>query len=279
MQRLSANATSDRRSAPFRVRAYHRAKRSQARMRNVTTAVLDGCFLGVMDRDDLVYLDRAYYAVAREPIDGMRLGYTDTEHITSGLAAWEAAAIEAHFPAGGRVLVTGAGAGRELVGLLERGFAPLGFEPNEQLAAAGGALLAAQGHGACLQVSRRDEFPSDAPEADAVIVGWGSYGLIPGRRRRVAFLRGARERLSPQAPLLVSFFERPPTRYFEVVQQIAGPLRRLRRAEPIELGDALMPNYSHYFSHEEIESELAEGGFRLTQIISTPYAHAIARSS
>ena len=247
-------------------------------MRNITTAVVDGCFLGVLDRDDLVLLDRAYYAIAREAVGATKLGYTDTEHITSGLATWEAAAIEAHFPAGGRVIVTGAGAGRELVGLLERGFEPLGFEPNEQLAAAGVALLAASGHGECLRVSRRDEFPRAAPAADAVIVGWGSYGLIPGRRRRIAFLRGARERLSPNAPLLVSFFERPPTRYFAVVHRIAGPLRRLRRTEPTELGDALMPNYAHYFSRDEIESELAEGGFRLTHIVSKPYAHAIARS-
>lgn len=244
----------------------------------MSDAVLDGCFLGLMDRDDLVVVDRGFYAVAREAVCGGAYRYTDAEHIKSGLATWEVAALDAYFPEGARVVVTAAGAGRELLGLLERGFDPIGFEPNEQLAAGGAALLAAEGHGDRLRVSRRDEFPTGAPDADAVVVGWGSYMLIPGRHRRVAFLRGARERLQPEAPLLVSFFERPPSRYFEVVHGIAAPLRRLRRSEPVELGDALTPNFAHYFSRGEIQTELTEGGFRLTHHASRPYAHAVARA-
>lgn len=240
--------------------------------------MFDGCFLGLMDRDDLVVVDRGFYAVAREPVDGRPHRYTDAEHIKSGLAEWEQAALDAHFPRGARVVVTAAGAGREVIGLLECGFDPLGFEPNEDLAAVGATLLTAEGHGARLRVSRRDEFPRDAPQTDAVVVGWGSYMLIPGRQRRIAFLRGARKRLRPGAPLLVSFFERPPSRYFRVVHSVAAPLRRLRRSEPVELGDALVPNFVHYFLRDEVQSELTASGFRLVHYASRPYAHAVARA-
>lgn len=263
---------------PLSVRAYYRVTRSRARMRRVSTALFDGFFLGLMDRDDLIVVDRAFYAHAREPVGGVGHRYTDAEHIQSGLAAWEAAAVDAYFPEGARVIVTAAGAGREVVGLLDRGFDPVGFEPNDQLAGAGAAVLAPDGHGDRLRISRRDEFPADAPDADAIVIGWGSYMLIPGRRRRVAFLAGARQRLQPDAPLLVSFFERSPSRYFAIVHAIAAPLRRLRRSEPVELGDALMPNFVHYFSRAEIESELAEGGFTLLHYARKPYAHAVARA-
>lgn len=263
---------------PLSVRAYFRVTRGRARLRQVSKALLDGCFLGLMDRDDLSVVDRAFYSEAREAVGGVEHRYTETEHITSGLASWEAAALNAYFAAGARVVVTAAGGGREVVGLLERGFDPIGFEPNEELAGAGAAVLAAAGDAHRLRICRRDEFPAEAPATDGVVIGWGSYMLIPGRHRRIAMLAGARARLQPGAPLLVSFFVRSPSRYFAIVHAIAAPLRRLRRAEPVELGDALSPNFTHHFSRAEIESELAEAGFMLLHYATRPYPHAVAQA-
>jgi hypothetical protein len=212
--------------------------------------------------------------------DGRTFTYTDEQYNLSGLHVWEAAAVDAHFPSGGRVVVTGAGGGREVIALLERGFDAVGYEPNAALVAAGAKLLDARGHPDRVRPCDRDAFPADASPCDAVLVGWGSYMLIPGRARRVAFLRGARSVLADGAPLMCSFFVRGAgdARYFAIVRRSANLVRRLRREEPVEAGDLVGHNYVHYFTRTEIVSELAEAGFRTVVYESAPYGHAVAEA-
>jgi hypothetical protein len=102
--------------------------------------------------------------------------------------------------------------------------------------------------------------------------------LVPGRDRRITFLRGARSTLAERAPLLLSFFTRPSGRYLRVVHAVAAPIRRTRGDEPVELGDALSPNFVHYFARDEIEAELAAAGFACTAYRTDPYGHALARA-
>jgi hypothetical protein len=180
------------------------------------------------------------------------------------------------------VVVTGAGGGREVLALREQGFDAVGYEPNERFAAAGERLLAERGHAGTFHHSGRSVFPEDLGQCDAVIIGWGSYMHMAPRARRVAFLAGARRVLPEGAPLLVSFFEREArTAYFDQVARVANVLRRMRRADPVELGDALIPHphFLHHFTREEIEAELRDGGFEPVAFERHPYAHAVGRAS
>jgi hypothetical protein len=61
------------------------------------------------------------------------------------------------------------------------------------------------------------------------------------------------------------------------VAKIASAVRRLRRDEPVELGDWLAPNFFHLFSEEEIRAELRDAGFRVDHYAGQPYGHALAR--
>src|SRR5690349_14128433 len=92
--------------------AYERVARLRRSARRVTDGLWDGLFLGLMDRETLAALDRAFYARATETIDGRLQRYDEEGHIRSGLAEWEERVMRAAFPAGCRVLVTSAGAGR-----------------------------------------------------------------------------------------------------------------------------------------------------------------------
>lgn len=266
-------------SPPRVVRLYQRAAVVRARVGRLSEALLDGAFLGLMDRDALAALDTWFYARAREAVDGVPRGYADEEHIRSGLHGWERAALRDAFPAGGRIIVTGAGAGREVLGLIQEGFDPRGYEPNSHLVAAGARLLAHCGHPDRLQTCSRDAFPAQAGRADGIVVGWGSYMLIPGRERRIAFLAGARERLETGAPLLLSFFVRPPGRYLSVVHAVATGVCRLGGRGAPEPGDALSPNFVHYFTREEIVDELSAAGFACRVHRAEPYAHALASAT
>ena len=102
--------------------------------------------------------------------------------------------------------------------------------------------------------------------------------LIPGRQRRIAFLAGARANLASGAPLLLSFFVRPPGRYLSVVHAVATAVRRVGGREAPELGDALSPNFVHYFSRAEIVAELAAAGFACAKVRAAPYGHALAHA-
>lgn len=259
------------------IRAYRSASRWRRRFLTVTNGCFDGFWLGMADRATLARLDEGFYSNGADVLEGRTFTYADEQYNLGGLQAWEAAAIDAHFPPGTRVLVTGAGGGREVIALLERGFDAVGYEPNADLAAAGAALLRKHGHGERLSACERDAFPAAASSCDALVVGWGSYMLIPGRARRVAFLRAGRQVMPEGAPLLCSFFvRRPGNRYHAIVTRTANVVRRIRRAERAELGDMIGDNYVHSFTRGEIASELSAGGFRLIAFEREPYGHAVA---
>jgi hypothetical protein len=266
--------TEDTRSARL-ARAYAVANRRFEQAQRLQSALFRGAWLGVLDRDALAAIDGAYYASHREETAGRALRYADPEHIHSGLTEWEARALQAHFPPGGRLIVTSAGAGREVLGAIALGFDATGYEPHVGLRAAGNAERPGT-----LLACGRDVFPADTGRADGVIVGWGGFSHIQGRRRRVAFLTGARAALAEGAPLLVSFWmlpERP--RYLWAAYRAASLGRRLTGGEPVEPGDLLSPIFVHCFSEEELRAECAAAGFAVEAFAVEPYPHAVARAA
>ena len=258
------------------LRAYARASDRRRRALNGLNACFDGFWLGLLDRDALDQLDEHFYSVAHDEHGGRVFSYREDAHNRSGLHDWEHAAIERHFPARGRVLVTGAGGGREVLALLQRGYDAVGYEPNGTLVAAGEDLLRRLGHEARVQLCERDTFP-DRERADAVVVGWGSYMLIRGRARRVAILRAARATLPDGGPVAVLVLHAPSRRpLLAILAATANALRRLRRREPVEVGDTIAENFVHRFTREEIGRELRLGGFRMVAFAQRLYGHAVA---
>jgi SAM-dependent methyltransferase len=263
---------------PDLARAYLRSVAWRRKLFDRVNADLDGLMLGLMTAQDLVAVDEHYYR-SRHSRDGLAYSYGDDAHNTSGLFDWEQAAIATHFPEGGRIVVTGAGAGREVLALLEAGYDAVGFDPNRELVEAGQRLLAERGHPDRLHVIARDQFPDASGGWDGVVVGWGSYTHLSSRARRVDFLQAARRRLQPGAPLLLSGFLREPGDwYHERVFRMANRLRRVLRRPPVELGDTLFGTFVHRFTPAELEGELRSGGFAVIDVIAEPYGHAIARA-
>ena len=262
------------------VRAYLAGNRIRARAGDAFNAVLDGLWLGLLDAERLARLDEAHYETLVERTRTATFSYADEHWNAGGLQPWEEAVVERAFRSPGRVVVTGAGGGREVLALLERGFDAVGYEPHPHLVRAGSDLLARRGHPGRLRSMNREGFPADSGSLDALLVGWGSYMLMPGRRRRVAFMRTARSRMRAGAPVVLSFFVRAPTeRDYVRLAAAANVLRRLRRRERAEVGDALRPNFVHHFTAEELRDELHQAGFALELYEERPYGHAIARAA
>jgi SAM-dependent methyltransferase len=139
-------------------------------------------------------------------------------HFERGLFDWEEKLMSASpFPEQGRLLLGGAGAGRELAPLCRRGFQIVAFEPAPELAAAARAVARDYPGAAVVQASYEDLVDAVARGSgplvgavrghafDAVILGWGSFShvLDPARQKR---LLEASRQLSPSGPLLLSYF-------------------------------------------------------------------------
>jgi hypothetical protein len=155
------------------------------------------------------------------------------ERFESGLFDWEARVFGAPpFPTGGHVLVGGAGGGREVKALVERGFAVTAFEPSEMWRSARAVnptarvfkgayrdlVAAVDGGGGPLAPLVGERF-------DAVVLGWSSLSYVTVAQERRALLVAVK-RLAPAAPVLVSYVaqrKQPPA------GRAASLRRRLRR--------------------------------------------------
>lgn len=231
-----------------------------------------GFWLGVLDHRHVDALAGIQYA--RWP------DYRSDDYNTSGLRDWEAEAIRRHFPDRGLLLLGAAGGGREIVALTRLGYRVEAFDCAEALVDYCRSALPRLGVTAQVHLAGPGEVPEGLGRYAGVIVGWGGYMHIAGRARRVAFLRALRRHVDAGAPLLLSFFTRSgPSRQRDWACRIARTLRRLRRSrDEVQPGDTLDGTFDHHFARDEIEEELAAGGFGLLEFSATPYGHAVARA-
>ncbi|HYQ03674.1 MAG TPA: hypothetical protein VER96_33605 [Polyangiaceae bacterium] len=213
-----------------------------------------------------------------------------SDHNQSGLFAFEREAIELAFPPPpAAILVGGCGGGREIFGLLERGYRiaaaydpvkefidalredPRLFEMRERL-----CVGAHQTVDSLAPVRKLCE--TGAP-VDAVLVGWTSYTHVRGAKRRVEFLRSVRA-LCPSGPLLLSFHaamadesERP-ARLRTRLRRVLGTSRSMA-----ETGDGLQRGQGavHRFTEAAFAEEAIAAGYRvrLWQEHDFGAAHAI----
>lgn len=262
-----------------RVSRYFRAVRRRDRAIRTAAALFEGVWLGLLDDEHLDRVDQAFFASAQEELAGRGAAYTSSAWNAQGLFDWEQAAIAEQLRPGARIAVTGAGGGREVRGLLDLGYDAVGFEPNPDLVAAGAAQLESAGWAGRLTLHDRRELPLPPGERfDGLVVGWGSYMLVAGTAQRVALLEHLAAHLPPGAPVLLSFWSRAmsPHGRPRLSATVANGLRRLRRREPVEVGDALHPNRLHTFTDDELRREVQQAGLSLQQVTWEPFPHAVA---
>lgn len=158
------------------------------------------------------------------------------------LFAWEEAWYRRDLPQPpARILVGAAGRGREVKWLVDRGYSVSAFEPVQQflsdLKSAGAEVVTAA---SCedLVSGRAPLIVAGAP-FDALILGWGSLGLIRGNRSQRAFLTMARE-LVPRGPVLLSYLGSAPG---------SGGTRNVGRALARALGLSGRTSGERLYSH------------------------------
>ncbi len=206
--------------------------------------------------------------------------YREPAYQTRGLWPFEQRALHRYFPAPpARILVPGAGTGREVLALLAAGYAVDAFEPAAPMVELASRTLAERGAGPVACMSLQEWSRQPAGRYDGVLTGWGMWTHILRHDDRIAALRAFRSVCA--GPVLLSFDRRE--RYADHTEQpIEGqPLhppstdrlghltrevvrRRLLRRSPIERGTGFRNGvFVHWVDEPELREEAAAAGYQV----------------
>lgn len=184
--------------------------------------------------------------------------------IDAGLFPVEQRIFERHLLPGARVLLVGAGTGREIVPLQDRGCEVTGLEPSSRALEVCRRRLDEEGRRATLI----DGFFEDAAIADrfdAVVFSYYCYSYIPMARRRVDILRKAVSLVAPNGTILLSYqLEGRPSGLWATLARLSGVIARSDwRAEAGDLlqrepcgSPGIRYSYEHIFTPAELAAEL-----------------------
>jgi protein-L-isoaspartate O-methyltransferase len=234
-------------------------------------AFVVGFWLGVLNKEDFFWIDQYYFNISK-----MGKMYHDEAYNKRGLFQWEKEIIERYFGNQKNLLLIGAGGGREVIALSRMGFSVDGFEYNQCLVSVANQLLESENLSVRVFTSPKDRGPESVKQYDGIIVGWGAYTHIQNRTLRISLLKQLRCQAKLNAPMLISFLVRSrDDRRFKLITKIGNVLRKIFNRELLETGDDLIPDFVHFFTREEVASELEEAGFKLEYYSSIDYGHAV----
>jgi hypothetical protein len=276
-ERLAAASVAVKRTPPYVrtmpdiVRLYFAGHRLLGTFTRLLRMVHIGVWLGLLNPKRL-------HAISEWKYSGDRRYWTDSYN-NSGLWDWERKVVEKEYLGCRTVLLAAAGGGREVLALRRRGLEVEAFESDPGLLRFANEFLEKEGMVGDVRLAPWDGCPEYAVEFDGVIVGWGAYSHIRGRARRIGFLRALRRSVVAGGPILVSFESRDETsRYFRGIAWTGNALAWILRRDRVEVGDSLVPNYVHYFTKAQLESEMDAAGFELVSFDRIQYGHAVGRA-
>ena len=162
--------------------------------------------------------------------------------------------------------------------LKKLGYEVDGFECNSKLVDLANTLLNEEKLPGQVELAPMDRCPDIEGKYDGLIVGWGAYGHIQDSDQRVAFLRQLRDLASAGSPLLLSFFVRKDKgpRRFLVTALVGNLIRIITLRKRLDMGDMVPSSFVHYFTEEEIASELERADYQSVFFDTWQYGHAVA---
>ena len=209
----------------------------------------------------------------------------ETAAFRSKLFPWEAAAVRDHFdPPPGRILLGGAGGGREAFALAEQGYEVIAFEPATELAEAMAvravAIPLVRSYRAhyedlpLLEPARLGDTGADVRDLapfTAAVMGWGSFSHLASHAARVRALASLGEVTA--GPILVSFlaFSSRPTGLFGAQHDRRGDVF------------SIFIGYYHSVTDRELEELAAAANLDVTALntdeTESTWPHAVLRSN
>ena len=269
---------------PLWIRFVLAADRGASAAARAVSALRDELLLAWVRPEHRARITEALYAVQDAYAPGGRT-------YEQGLFEWEAQAL-AHprVPRSGRVLVGGAGGGREIAALRERGYHVIGFDPCDPLVRGAqqrfgddaGVVVVCGSYEDLVRAAVDPRHPlavaMAGPPLDLVVLGWGSFSYVSSEAEATTLLRTIRS-LAPAAPVLLSFLR--PAISPSAIAGLRARLRRLlaRLGAPGRpgAGDAFTPWAGFYraVAMTEIRTLADAAGYEVALLREDWYAHAL----
>lgn len=271
---------------PLWVRALLAVDQAALRIENLREGLRDELLLAWIHPADRASLTAALYSSQSTYLPG-------GHRFRSGLFAWEKRALDGDvFPRSGRALVGAAGAGREVMALIERGFEVVAFDPcvpfveaARSVAPTDRATIVHASYADLVDAVTTQRGPlaeACAAPFDVVVLGWGSLSHVMPASARSDLLRAIRA-VAPRAPVLASFALEPEVAHPRPGSKgrVRDTLRRafgaLRAPGASEVGDHFFPNtgFFSYLGSDEVVRLAWEAGYEVRSFDEVPYAHAV----
>jgi hypothetical protein len=206
----------------------------------------------------------------------------------AGLFEWERRAITSGvFPATGRIVIGGAGGGREVLALAELGYCVAAFEPAEALVTSAKPAIEASDrcqlivgtYSDLVRVARGEPSPLTGmlrPPIDGVVLGWGSVSHVLDHAGRLDLLQAVRT-LAPVAPVLMSYVGRASEDVGRTRALLRRFMARLGSRYRAVAGDGFLPWGGFYYAMtpDELSALAHVAGYSVVQAASQPYPHAL----
>ncbi len=214
---------------------------------------------GLLTRDELEAECTQYWGRFGRAIDDQAAHLED----------WEEQFYGAHLRPQERVLIVGAGSGRELLALSARGFRVDGVEPNQACAERARRAIADRAVAADLVVDRAETMTL-SKTYDVVVFSWFCLSYILRKQARASALERSCRQLTDGGRILVSYVVAQNSRS-PIVNRVTNLVARANRSgwqlgpgdhvSATEHGLALV---EHRFSTGELEAEAKQAGLCIT---------------
>jgi 2-polyprenyl-3-methyl-5-hydroxy-6-metoxy-1,4-benzoquinol methylase len=203
----------------------------------------------------------------------------DTDDFRAYLFPFEEEAVREKFPKPpARILVGGAGGGREPLALAEMGYEVVAFDPTRPLITALARQAPPNVSALPGSYEEMDELFGEGERFDAAIVGWGSFSHLRDEETRIATLRSFAR--VTDGPILVSFLALR-------AGGIPARLARLRRLLPRQPNRdeqdifAVSIGFYHPVDEEEVRRLTDAAGLEITHLSfdsrDTNWPHVVLR--
>jgi hypothetical protein len=212
----------------------------------------------------------------------------DSALFRSGLFPWEQAAIREWFPAPpARILLGGAGGGREAYPLIEMGYDVVAFEPAPALAATMAERGRAEFPNLKVYCAGYEDLPMvsttavaasvdlrDAAPFEAAILGWCSFSHLMSDSARVAALENVAALTN--GPILVSCF---PERGGPFIAPSGRGLFKALKRRALRRGPSIFTTsigYARLLSEDELKELVDRAGLQITHTMwQTEWPHVV----
>lgn len=197
--------------------------------------------------------------------------YRKDEKTKQGLSDYEQYMVQNYVANPSTITIIGAGGGREVFSLAKSGHIVNAFEVDAAMVNYAQNFFSRENIRVSFNQLAANQVPNCA--CDVFWFGWGVYTHIIGRETRVELLRQAKETLTENGKIFITYWNESRNQIH--LNRIERMSKRFGKRQ-VEQGESLRQGFwAKYFTSDQILQEATLAGLKVAYINEKPYGHAV----